>query len=113
MYQVRFTREALEDVKALPKNVRNSLKKEIPKLAAHPIGLSLPLREPLEGWRSYHWRNYRIIFMAFEGLQTIAVGAVGKRHPGSQSDIYRKLERLAQEGKLAEKVLKIMREFRS
>ena len=112
MYQVRFTREALEDVKALPKNVRNSLKKEIPQLAANPMGSSLPLREPLQGWRSYHWRNYRIIFMAFEESQTIAVAAVGKRHPSSHSDIYRKLERLAQEGRLAEKVLKIVREFR-
>ena len=112
MYQVRLIREAVEDVKALPKHVRNSLKKEISKLAANPIGMSLPLRAPLEGWRSYHWRNYRILFMVFDEFETIAVAAVGKRHPGSQTDIYRKLERLAQEGKLAEKVLKILREFR-
>ena len=111
MYQVRFTPEAVKDVKAFPKNFRNSLKKEFQKLAADPLGRSLQLREPLPGWRSYHWRNYRIIFMVFEDLQTIAVGAVGKRRPGSQTDVYRKLERLVQEGKLAEKVLKTVREF--
>jgi mRNA-degrading endonuclease RelE of RelBE toxin-antitoxin system len=113
VYQVRFTRGAVEDVRALPKNVRNSLKKEISQLAANPIGSSLPLREPLAGWRSYHWRNYRIIFVALEQSRTIVVEAVGKRDPGSQSDIYQKLERLAQEGKLAEKLLQILREFRA
>lgn len=113
MYQVRFTPPAAEDVQALPKNFRNSLRKEFQNLAADPMGSSLQLREPLEGWRSYHWRNYRILFMVFEELPTIAVAAVGKRRSGSQTDVYRKLERLAQQGKLAEKLLRALREFRA
>ncbi len=111
MYQVRFTREAVEDVKGLPKNVQNSLKKEIRELAADPLGPSLELREPLKGWRSYHWRNYRIIFRVFVDLETIAIAAIGKRLPRSQRDVYQKLERLAREGKLAEKILKAVKEF--
>ena len=111
MLQIRFTREAAEDIRALPKNVRNSLKKEIQKLAADPFGPSLELREPLEAWRSYHWGNYRIIFRVFGDLETIAIAAVGKRRPGLQTDVYRKLERLVREGKLAEKILRAIREF--
>ena len=111
MYRIGFTAEAHSDIKALPKNVRNSLKKKIQKLAADPIGPSLELREPLQGWRSYHWRNYRILFMVLEGLETIAISAVGKRLPGAQADIYRQLERLAREGKLAERLLEILREI--
>ena len=111
MYHVRFTTEAHSDVQALPKNVRNSLKKEIQKLAADPTGQSLELREPLRDWRSYHWRNYRIIFMVLEELETIAIAAVGKRLPGAQADIYRQLERLAREGKLAERILKTLRDI--
>ena len=111
MYAIRFTQEAVEEVKALPKNVRNSLRKEIRKLAADPLGPSLELRDPLHGWRSYHWQNYRIVFRVLEDWKTVAIAAVGKRLPGSQTDIYRKLERLAREGKLADTLLRAVREF--
>ncbi len=111
MYRILFTPEGKQDVDALPKKVKNSLKKEIQKLAADPRGASMPLREPLECWRSYHWRNYRIIFMLFDDMETIAVAAVGKRLPRSKLDVYRKLERLASEGKLAQKILTALRGF--
>ena len=111
MYRILFTPEGKQDVDALPKKVKNSLKKEIQKLAADPLGASIALREPLECWRSYHWRNYRIIFMLFDDMETIAVAAVGKRLPRSKLDVYRKLERLASEGKLAQKILAALRGF--
>ena len=109
MYQVRFSAAAHADIKALPKNARNSLKKEILKLAADPVGLSLELREPLRGFRSYHWRDCRVIFIVSVQLEAIAIAAVGKRVPGTQDDVYRKLERLASEGKLAERILAALR----
>ena len=111
MYRILFTPEGKQDVDALPKKLKNSLKKEIQKLPADPHGVSLPLREPLEGWRSYHWRYYRILFMLFDNMETIAVAAVGKRLPQSKMDVYRKLERLAREGKLAQKILAALRGF--
>ena len=111
MYQVRFTAAAHADIKSLPRNVQNSLKKEFQKLISDPIAQSLELREPLQGWRSYHWRNYRVIFNVFEGEEVIAVVAVGKRLPQSKTDVYRKLERLVREGKLAERILQTMRGF--
>ena len=111
MYRIGFTAEAHSDIKALPKNVRNSLRKEIEKLAADPVGPSLDLRDPLQGWRSYHWHNYRIIFAVLEDLETVAIAAVGKRLPQSQADVYRRLEGLAKEGKLAEAILRAMRSF--
>ncbi len=111
MYRILFTPEGKQDVDALPKKVKNSLKKELKKLAADPHRGSLALREPLEAWRSYHWRNYRIIFMPSADTETIAVAAVGKRLPQSKLDVYRKLERLASEGKLAQKILAAIRGF--
>ena len=109
MYQVRFSAEAHADVRGLPKHVRNSLKKELRRLAADPVGLSLELREPLQGFRSFHWRNYRVVFILSEELKSIAVAAVGQRLPGTNADVYRKLERLAREGKLAEQILLALR----
>ncbi len=108
MYGIGFTAEAHSDIKALPKNVRNSLRKEIEKLAADPVGPSLNLRDPLQGWRSYHWRGYRIIFAVLEDRETVVIAAVGKRLPQSQADVYRRLEGLAKEGKLAEAILRAM-----
>ena len=106
---LRFSEDAHADIKALPKNVRNLLKKELQKLAANPRGVSLELREPLHGFRSYHWRNHRIIFMISDELETLAVAAGGKRLPGAHADVYRKLEQLACEGKLAEQILSTLR----
>ncbi|MCZ6751540.1 MAG: hypothetical protein O7E51_06905 [Acidobacteria bacterium] len=49
--------------------------------------------------------------MVFDDRETIAVAAVGKRLPRSKLDVYRKLERLASEGKLAQKILAALRGF--
>ena len=109
MYQVRFSAEAHADVRGLPKHIRNSLRKELLKLAADPVGLSLELREPLQGFRSYHWRNYRVVFVLSDELKSIAVAAVGQRLAGTNADVYRKLEQLARKGKLAGQILSVLR----
>lgn len=112
MYVVKFTDGGLADVKALPKNFRNVLKKQISaNIAKDPYGCSRELHEPLEGWRSAHCQGYRVVFKVYDDLKIIAIAGVGKRSPQSQSDIYRKLEALATEGKLAERVLGVLRGF--
>jgi mRNA-degrading endonuclease RelE of RelBE toxin-antitoxin system len=110
MYVLMFTQDGLADVKALPKNVKNSLKKELQqKVASEPYGCSIALAEPLKGWRSFHWRNYRIVFKVYDDAKAVAIAGVGARLPRSKSDIYRKLETLASEGKLAENILRLLR----
>lgn len=112
MYVIRFTEDGLADIKALPKNVRNFLKKEIQgRLARDAYGSSTELNEPLEGWRSFRCGKYRIVFKVYEDLKLIAIAGVGERLPQSRSDTYRKLEALVRKGKLAEKVLAALRGF--
>ncbi len=114
MYVLKFTQDGLADVKALPKNVKNALKKELQqKVAIDPYGCSIELEEPLKGWRSFHWRNYRIVFKVYDDAKAVAIAGVGVRLPRSKSDIYRKLETLASEGKLAENILRLLRGFSS
>ena len=113
MYLVKFTQDGLADVKALPKSIRNSLKRKIKDGLARDYGCSMELCEPLKGWRSFHWGKYRIVFRIYDELKTIAIAGIGERLPRSQSDIYRKLETLAREGKLAQKVLAALQEFSS
>lgn len=110
MYRSKFTPEALEDVKRLPKNVRNSLKAEFRKrIHLDPMGCSEGLTGPLEGFRSYHSGKYRVIYRVFEDIKVVAVVGIGKKDAGHQAEIYKKLETLAASGKLAAAVLETFR----
>jgi len=54
LYVLRFTSAGLADVKSLPKNVRNTLQRELlSKVAKDPEGCSQGLRGELEGFRSF------------------------------------------------------------
>jgi mRNA-degrading endonuclease RelE of RelBE toxin-antitoxin system len=108
----RFTPEALNDIGKLPRNIKNALKKEFKKrIQPDPIGCSVELSEPLRGFRSFHLGKVRVIFRVYEDRKTIAVVGGGERTPTSESDIYKKLEKLASQGKLADKVLAALRMF--
>lgn len=114
MYLIKFTDEGRSDAGHLPRSVRNALEKVLlDRLTRDPRGCSTELREPLKGWRSFHWRKYRVVFMIFENLKTIAVAGVSECLPQSQRDIYRRLQDLAAEGRLAEEILVALRGFTS
>ena len=110
MYRSQFTSDALQDIKGLPKNVRNALKKEFQKkIHIDPVGCSEPLTGQLEGFRSFHYGDYRVVYRVFEKLGAVSVVAIGKQDEGHQAEIYKKLEALASKGKLAEAVLRTLR----
>jgi len=111
-YKIQFTADGLKDAKRLPKGVRNSLGKELKtKLAVAPLSCSEELREPLAGWRSFHCGKYRVIFRLYEGMKLIAVAGIGQHSSQASQDICRKLELLAQRGRLAEDILAALRGF--
>lgn len=106
MYSSKFTAQALEDLKGLPKNIRNSLKREFTqKIHASPIGCSEQLSAPLEAFRSFHYRDYRVVYQVLEDLKIVAVVAIGKKDRHHHGEIYKRLEDLARSGKLAAAVL--------
>jgi mRNA-degrading endonuclease RelE of RelBE toxin-antitoxin system len=111
-YKIQFTRDGLRDARALPKNVKNSLAKELKTiLARNPKGSSEALREPRTGWRSFHSGNYRVVFKLYDDLQIIAVAGIGKHSSHTLQDIYKRLEELAKTGRLAEKIVAALRRF--
>jgi mRNA-degrading endonuclease RelE of RelBE toxin-antitoxin system len=111
-YGIQFTADGLQDAKALPKNGKNSLVRELRnKLAKDPAGCSEQLREPLTGWRSSHSGKYRVIFKLYEDLRIIAVAGIGKHSVQPAHDIYRRLELVAKRGRLAESILATLRSF--
>ena len=110
MYSSKFTDEAVENIKRLPKNVKNALKKEFEKkIHVDPIGCSEPLTGLLEGFRSFHFEDYRIVYKVMEDIRAVAVVAIGKKDKSHQTDLYRRLEALAKTGKLAKDVLETYR----
>ena len=106
MYTSKFIDEALADVKKLPQNVRNALRDEFKnKIHVDPIGCSEPLEGLLADYRSFHYGNYRIIFRVFENIKAVSVVGIGKKDHNHHAEIYRQLEALAADGKLAQAVL--------
>ena len=114
MYAAKFTPHAVEDIKALPRNIKNALRKQFEKkIQKDPLGCSETLTEPLAGFRSFHFGNYRVIYKVYEDLKVIAVVGVGEKKADHHAEIYKKLENLATTGKLADSVLRTMRFFSS
>ncbi len=105
MYRSKFTDEALENIRELPKNIRNSMKREFQKkIHVNPATCSEPLTGVLEGFRSFHIGEYRIVYRVFDDILTVSVVGVGKKDKGHQTELYKRLEDLARRGKLAEAV---------
>ena len=112
MYELKFTAAAVADVKALPRKLKAPLKRALrQKLARDPAGCACELTEPLSGFRSFHWRDYRVVFRIFEEQKMLAVVGIGERAPQSRSNLYRRLEALAEQGKLAADVLAVLRKL--
>ena len=110
-YTLKFTGEGRADVRSLPKDVRNWIRKELQKLEADPFGCSSELREPLQQYRKFVCGEYRVIFMIFDDLRAVSIAALGKHDSDASKDVYRKLETLVREGKRAEKYLISMRQI--
>jgi mRNA-degrading endonuclease RelE of RelBE toxin-antitoxin system len=110
LYRSYFTDDALENIRKLPKAVRNSLKQQFEKkIHVNPIDCSEPLSKPLENFRSFHFGDYRVIYQVFKAIKAVSVVGVGKKDRHHQSEIYKQLEALANSGKLAAAVLDAIR----
>jgi mRNA-degrading endonuclease RelE of RelBE toxin-antitoxin system len=112
LYRSVFTDDALEDVKELPKNVRNALKKEFEKkIHVDPLGCSEELSGILGRYRSFHYRNYRIVYRIFEDMKLVSVVGLGKKNKDHQTGLYKRLEDIAKRGRLADAVLETYRKI--
>ena len=113
MYVLKFTGNAVADVKTLiPKHLKGPLQKALlGKVAIDPLGCSHALHEDLNGYRSFAWREYRIVYKVFDDLKAIAIDGLGLRSGQAAENIYRKLETLARTGELAQGMLFSLRGF--
>jgi len=109
-YIPKFTDEAIEDIKRLPKNVKNTLRNEIEKvICENPYNCAEELAGLLREFRSYHYEDYRIIYKPYEDLKAIAIVGIGKKNSDHYAEIYKQLEQMAGAGKLADSFLRNLR----
>ena len=80
-------------------------------MASDPVGCSHELHGDLQGYRSFKWKQYHVVYKVFDDPLAIAVVGVGLRSSPSAQNIYRKLEALARTGELAQGVLFSLRGF--
>ena len=114
LYRSVFTDDALKDVKNLPKNVRNALKKEFEKkIHVNPFSCSEELSGILGHYRSFHYGDYRVVYRVFEDIRAVSVVGLGKKNKDHRTDLYEHLEDLAKRGRLAEAVLETYRSIAS
>jgi mRNA-degrading endonuclease RelE of RelBE toxin-antitoxin system len=114
LYRSVFTDNALEDVKELPKNVRNALKKEFEKkIHVDPFGCSEELSGILGQYRSFHSGHYRVVYRVFEDIKIVSMVGPGKKNKDHQTGLYKRLEDLAKRGRLADAVLETYRKIAS
>ncbi len=113
MFVLKFTSIAVADIKAvIPKHLKGPLRKELlRKVEPDPISSSHGLHGQLEGYRSFAWQQYRVVYKVFDDLLAVAVVGVGLRSPQSAENVYRKLEVLARTGQLAQGMLFSLRGF--
>ena len=110
LYRSVFTDDALKDVKKLPKNVRNALKKEFEKkVHINPFNCSEELSGILAHYRSFHYGDYRVVYRVFEDIRAVSVVGLGKKNKDHRTDLYRRLENLAEKGRLADAILETYR----
>jgi mRNA interferase RelE/StbE len=109
-FELRYTPDAAEEIKALDGSVRNQLRKVLEKkLAVDPEGYGLPLRGALAGYWKHQFGNHRVVYRIYLQHHVVAVCSVGVRKQGDAEDIYRQLESVVKTGRLAEQLASVLR----
>lgn len=94
LYEVGFTELGKCLLKALEKNVRREIFREILLLADQPTA-GKSLIGPLLGLYSLRVRNrYRVVYRIDEEAKRVYVEFVGERKPGREDDVYQAARRL-------------------
>ncbi|MDE3109768.1 MAG: type II toxin-antitoxin system RelE/ParE family toxin [Acidobacteriota bacterium] len=111
-FELRYTSDAAQDIKALNGSVRNQLRKVLEKkLSIDPKGYALPLRGSLAGYWKHQFGNHRVMYRVYPQHRVVVVCSVGVRKQGDAEDIYRQLESVAKTGRLAEQLAAVLRKL--
>jgi mRNA interferase RelE/StbE len=101
-FEMRYTRDAAAEIKALDGSIRKQLRKAIDKkLSTHPDEYGTPLRGDLVGYWKHEFANHRVIYRIYLHEKIVAICAVGIRKASDERDVYHQLQAIADTGRLA------------
>lgn len=109
-FELRYTKDAATDIRALDGSVRQQLRRVLEKkLAVDPEGYGLPLRGPLANFWKHRFGNHRIVYRIYFEHRVIVICAIGVRKQGDAEDVYRQLETIIKTGRLAEQLAGVIK----
>jgi len=109
-FELRYTADAGAEIKKLDGSIRKQLRRVLEKKRAiDPEAYGLPLRGPLASYWKHEFANHRIIYRIYPLHRVVVVCAVGVRKQGDVEDIYRRLESVAQTGRLAGQLASVLK----
>lgn len=80
MFKIQYLEAVKEDLRSLPKSVKEKLRKAIEKkLMLNPVEFGKPLQYSLKGLRRLRVDDYRIIFQIDLESKTVLVVKIGHR----------------------------------
>lgn len=80
MYTIQYIDSVKEDLRELPKSIKEKLRKAIEKkLMLNPIEFGKPLQYSLKGLRRLRVEDYRIIYQIDLDSRTVLVVKIGHR----------------------------------
>lgn len=110
LFELRYTPDAAGDIRRLDGSVRKQLRKILEKkLAVDAEGYGVPLRASLAGYWKHRFANLRVIYRIYPAYRMVVVCSVGMRKQGDAEDIYRRLESVANTGRLAEQLASVLK----
>jgi mRNA interferase RelE/StbE len=109
-----FTNDAKADVQSLDASIKRRLRKILGRrIAVQPEQYGTPLRGNLAGYWKHEFASHRVIYRIYPDDKLVIVCAVGARKGSQKKDVYRQLEVLARSGRLAERVLAVLKSLQS
>ena len=111
-YAVMFTSDAKAEVQSLDASTKGRLRKILgQKIAVQPEQYGTPLRGSLAGYWKHEFASHRVLYRIYPDDKLVVVCAVGARKGSHRRDVYRQLEALARSGRLAERLLAVLKSF--
>jgi len=105
-----FTSDAKDDGQSLDASSKRRRRKALgQKIAVEPEQYGTPLRGSLAGYWKHEFASHRVIYRVYPDDKLVVVCAVGARKGSHRKDVYRQLESLARSGRLAERLLAVLK----
>jgi mRNA-degrading endonuclease RelE of RelBE toxin-antitoxin system len=111
-FELKYTTDAGAEINGLDGSTKKKVKNVLMnKLAINPEGYGTPLHSPLTNYWKHEFSGHRIVYRIYPEQRIVVVCAVGPRKAGDVADVYKKLNKVIESGRLAGQVASVLSNF--